>query len=205
MHRRRLSSSPSEREREAKHCNSCLLIISASISRSKPPANADRTLSLSRPLHFVVPSLHYSSSLLLIPPRKQGRTPRLVLSSHPRNSGIRERVGSGNTVDTTNNLITSHRQCVVSHWSTYADFPRRLLVESVCVCVTRPFWILNKRRSIKIFRVFVNFYINEFSKRFLVKKKSSSLDLYTVHKNLSERILFFFHIRSEIIQRFEFV
>ena len=35
-----------------KHCNSCLLIISASISRSKPPANADRTLSLSRPLHF---------------------------------------------------------------------------------------------------------------------------------------------------------
>lgn len=35
-------------------CNSCLLIISASISQSKPPANADRTLSLSRsPPHFV--------------------------------------------------------------------------------------------------------------------------------------------------------
>ena len=34
------------------HCNSCLLIISASISRSKPPANADRTLSLSWSPHF---------------------------------------------------------------------------------------------------------------------------------------------------------
>lgn len=40
----------------AKHCNSCLLIISASISRSKPPANADRTLSLSRSPHFVPPT-----------------------------------------------------------------------------------------------------------------------------------------------------
>lgn len=36
----------------ANYCNSCLLIISASISRSKPPANADRTLSLSRSPHF---------------------------------------------------------------------------------------------------------------------------------------------------------
>lgn len=34
------------------HCNSCLLIISASISHSKPLANADRTLSLSRSPHF---------------------------------------------------------------------------------------------------------------------------------------------------------
>lgn len=39
----------------AEHCNSCLLIISASISRSKPPANADRTLSLSRSPHFLPP------------------------------------------------------------------------------------------------------------------------------------------------------
>lgn len=57
-----LSETHSDRTRAradgyAKHCNSCLLIISASISRSKPPANADRTLSLSRSPHFVPPPL----------------------------------------------------------------------------------------------------------------------------------------------------
>ena len=55
-------------EDDAKHCNSCLLIISASISGSKPPANADRTLSLSRSPHFVsLPSRDHHCYCCFIP------------------------------------------------------------------------------------------------------------------------------------------
>jgi len=61
----------------ANHCNSCSLIISASISYSKPPANADRTLSLSRSPHFaplyrsisIPPPSHLRPTSPTLPPR----------------------------------------------------------------------------------------------------------------------------------------
>ena len=57
LYRKRIVIVRARADGYAKHCNSCLLIISASISRSKPPANADRTLSLSQSPHFVLPPL----------------------------------------------------------------------------------------------------------------------------------------------------
>lgn len=151
-------------ENDAKHCNSCLLIISASISGSKPPANADRTLSLSRAPHFVspppplpvgsprapsplaassLPGMLYglpSAPLPLTPPSRLPSirvyaaraalwrcmyardTVAAKLSQtrvHPVLAGVRRSVctSDARTVDTANNLITSHRQCVLSHRS----------------------------------------------------------------------------------------
>lgn len=55
------------------------------------------------------------SSLLLLPLRKAGSL--TAARPHPRDAGIGARRCSGvsNTVDTANNLITSHRQCLVGH------------------------------------------------------------------------------------------
>jgi len=111
----------------ANHCNSCSLIISASISYSKPPANADRTLSLSRSPHFA--PLYRSIS---IPPPSHLLPLELVhlyvvytratSSDNTNRGGLYQpllsnptRVGNARAVDTVNNLITIHRQCVVSH------------------------------------------------------------------------------------------
>jgi len=114
----------------ANHCNSCSLIISASISYSKPPANADRTLSLSRSPHFA--PLYRSISIP--PPSHLPHPPPLELvhlyvvytratsSDNTNRGGLYQpllsnptRVGNARAVDTVNNLITIHRQCVVSH------------------------------------------------------------------------------------------
>lgn len=103
------------------HCNSCLLIISASISHSKPLANADRTLSLSRSPHFA--PLYCSTSAKTLssfsstpsdssicawyvqePPTV---TPAELVSD--RAYALQSYTGNAWAVDTVNNLITIHR------------------------------------------------------------------------------------------------
>lgn len=78
LYRKRIVIVRARADGYAKHCNSCLLIISASISRSKPPANADRTLSLSQSPHFVLPPL--------VPPLLL--SPCLSANSHTPNLSI---------------------------------------------------------------------------------------------------------------------